>query len=64
MKLTVRCGVWDGGKPCRNEVGRIERRGFPDLWFRGGNYEGLRWEERHYEHRLASLHLVSSRRTA
>jgi hypothetical protein len=49
VKITVRCGVFDGGKPCRNEVGQIERRGFPDLWFRGGNYEGLRWEERHYE---------------
>jgi hypothetical protein len=29
------------------ELGTIKRRGFPDLWFRDGDY-GLRWEERHY----------------
>ena len=50
MKIDVRCGVSDGGKPCRRKVGMIERRGFPGpLWFRSGNdYDGLRWEERHY----------------
>jgi hypothetical protein len=32
-----------------NKLGTIEREGFPGPeWFRGGNYEGLRWEERHY----------------
>jgi hypothetical protein len=49
VKLTVRCGVFDGGKPCGNSVGAIERDGFPGpQWFKGGNYDRLRWEERHY----------------
>ena len=49
MKIAVLCGVSDGGKPCRRDVGTIEREGFEDPgWFRGGNYDGLRWEERHY----------------
>jgi hypothetical protein len=48
VKITIRCGALDGGKPHGNEVGQIERDGFPDLWFRGGNYDGLRWEERHH----------------
>ena len=46
MKITVRCGVSDGGKPCRRKLGTIER---DTPWFRGGNdYDGLLWEERHY----------------
>jgi hypothetical protein len=49
LKIDVRCGVFDGGKPCGNSVGTIERDGFPGpQWFKGGNYESLRWEERHY----------------
>ena len=50
MKITVRCGVSDGGKSCGNQVGTIQRRGFPGpMWFRDGtDYDGLRWEERHY----------------
>ena len=49
MKIDVRCRVSDGGKPCRKNIGTIEREGFPGpLWFRGGNYDVLRWEERHY----------------
>jgi hypothetical protein len=48
VKIDVRCG-FGGGKPCGNKVGTIEREGFPGpLWFRGGNYERLRWEERDY----------------
>ena len=41
MTITVRCGATDGGKPCGNNVGEIERTGLPE------NY-GLLWEERHY----------------
>jgi hypothetical protein len=49
VKLTVRCGVSDGGKPCGHKVGAIDKPGFPGpLWFRGGDYDGLQWEERHY----------------
>ena len=48
MKIDVRCGVLDGGKPCRKIIGTIKRQGFPDPWFRNGNYDVLRWEERHY----------------
>jgi hypothetical protein len=49
VKLPVRCGVLDGGKPCRAQLGKIDRPGFPGPeWFRDGNYERLRWEERHY----------------
>lgn len=48
MKITVRCGVSDGGKPCGNELGAIPRE---DLDFAHGvfTFERLRWEERHYE---------------
>ena len=32
-----------------NELGEIELRGFPGpLWFRDGNFDRLRDEERHY----------------
>ena len=32
-----------------NKLGAIERESFPDLFYRGQNdYDGLRWEERHY----------------
>ena len=48
MKIDVRCG-FGGRKPCGNWVGEIDREGFPGpLWFRGGNYDRLRWEERDY----------------
>jgi hypothetical protein len=46
VKITVRCGVFDGGKPCRRKLGTIER---DTPWFRSGNdCDGLLWEERHY----------------
>ena len=47
MKITVRCGVFDRGKPCGREVGTIRRE---DLDFAEGvvNFGRLRWEERHY----------------
>jgi hypothetical protein len=48
MKIDVRCG-FGVGKPCANWVGEIEREGFPGpLWFRDGNYDRLRWDERDY----------------
>jgi hypothetical protein len=49
VKITVRCGVSDRGKPCGRELGaKIQREGFPGpQWFRDGDYERLRWEERH-----------------
>jgi hypothetical protein len=32
-----------------NKLGVIEREGFPGpVWFRNGNYDRLRWEERHW----------------
>jgi hypothetical protein len=40
VKLPVRCGVLDGGKPCGRKLGTIERDTLPGL--------PLRWEERHY----------------
>ena len=47
MRITVRCGVFDGGKPHGSELGTIIRG---PGWFRGANdYDGLRWEERFYE---------------
>ena len=48
MKLTVLCGVKDGGgKTCARKLGAINVPGFPGpKWYRGGNYEGLRWDER------------------
>jgi hypothetical protein len=50
MRLTVRCGVTDGGRPCGNELGTIDRPGFPGAeWWRGGNYDRLTWEERFWE---------------
>jgi hypothetical protein len=47
VKITVRCEVLDGGKPCGNKVGAIAR---DDLDFARGvvTFERLRWEERHY----------------
>jgi hypothetical protein len=47
VKIDVRCGVSDGGKPCRNKLGAIERE---DLDFAHGvvTFDRLRWEERHY----------------
>ena len=47
MRLDVRCGVLDGGKPCSNKVGAIKRR---DLDFAHGvvSFDPLRWEERFY----------------
>lgn len=42
MKITVRCGVFDGRKPCGRNLGTIKRKGFPE------NHDGLLWEERHY----------------
>jgi hypothetical protein len=50
VKITVRCGVLDRGKPCGRKIGSIERKGFPGPeWFRDGNYDRLAWEERHYD---------------
>jgi hypothetical protein len=46
VKLTVRCGAFDGS--CRRELGTIDLKGFPDHWFRGGNYDRLRDDQRHY----------------
>jgi hypothetical protein len=48
VKLTVLCGVSDGGEPCRKEIGAIWLEGFPDHWFRGGNFDPLSSEERHH----------------
>lgn len=49
MKIIVRCGAGDGGKPCGGKLGTIELEGFPGPeWFRDGNYDRLAWEERHY----------------
>jgi hypothetical protein len=49
VKITIRCGVSDGGKPCGRNLGAIESEGFPGPeWFHGGNYDRLRWDERHY----------------
>jgi hypothetical protein len=47
VKITVRCGVLDGGKPCGKELGAIERE---DLDFANGvfTFERLRWDERFY----------------
>lgn len=58
MKITVRCGVLDGGKPCGNELGAITRE---DLDFAHGvfTFAPLRWEERHYvcdKHRGLQIH--------
>jgi hypothetical protein len=46
VKITVRCGVLDRGKPCGREVGTIKRK---DLDFAEGRFtfDELRWEERH-----------------
>lgn len=48
MKITIRCGAFDGGKPCGNRLGMIERE---DLDFARGfvTFDRLRWEERHYD---------------
>lgn len=47
MRLHVRCGVMDRGKPHGIELGEpIDVPGFPDQWYRAGNYERLRWENR------------------
>jgi hypothetical protein len=40
--------VSDGGKPCGRKVGTLDKSGFPDEWFRNGNYDRLTDEERHY----------------
>jgi hypothetical protein len=47
VKITVRCGVSDGGKPCRNNLGAFAR---DDLDFDRGvvTFDRLREEERHY----------------
>jgi hypothetical protein len=47
VKITVRCEVFNGGKPCGNNVGTIRR---PDLDFAHGvvTFDRLREEERHY----------------
>ena len=47
MKITIRCGALDGGKPHGNEVGQIERE---DLDYAKGvvTFGRLRWEERHH----------------
>lgn len=47
MKITVRCGVLDRGKPHGREIGAFSRE---DLDFARGvfTFEMLRWEERHY----------------
>jgi hypothetical protein len=50
VKLWVRCGELDGGKQCGLELDTIDVPGFPGpVWFRGGNYERLRPEERFFE---------------
>lgn len=47
MKLTVLCGVKD--ESCRSKLGAINVPGFPGPeWYRDGNFERLRWDERHY----------------
>ena len=47
MRITVLCGVAD--ESCRRKLGTIQPEGFPGPeWFRGGNYDRLRWDERHY----------------
>lgn len=49
MKLHVHCGVLYRGKPHGVELRTIDVPGFPgDEWYRGGNYERLRWEDRFY----------------
>jgi hypothetical protein len=50
VKITIRYGVFDGGKPCGREVGSLDIPGFPGPeWFRGvGDYDRLQWDERHY----------------
>jgi hypothetical protein len=49
MKITIRCGVSDGGKPHGQKIGEIDRPGFPGpRWFRGGDYDGLRLAERQH----------------
>lgn len=58
MKITVRCGVLDGGKPHSKEIGHIER---DDLDFANGvvTFDRLREEERHYvcdKHRELQIH--------
>jgi hypothetical protein len=58
VKITVRCGVLDGGKPCGNDVGTIPRG---DLDFAHGvvTFDRLREEERHYvcdKHRDLQVH--------
>jgi hypothetical protein len=46
VKITVRCRVPDGGRPCGKEVGTIDRPGFSGSeWYRDSR---LRWEERHH----------------
>lgn len=47
MKITVRCGVLDGGKPHGNDVGTILR---DDLDFAHGvvTFDRLREDERHH----------------
>jgi hypothetical protein len=48
VKITVRCGVFDRGKPHGREVGAIPRE---DLDFAEGrvSFDRLRWKERHYK---------------
>jgi hypothetical protein len=48
VKITVRCGAFDRGKPCGRKLsGTIERE---DLDYAKGvvTFDRLRWEERHY----------------
>jgi hypothetical protein len=51
VKLTVVCGVKDGdGKTCARKLDKIDLPGFPGPGsYRDGNYERLRWEERHHD---------------
>jgi hypothetical protein len=48
VKITVRCGAFDGGKPCGNKVGAFAR---DDLDFARGvvTFDRLREGERYYD---------------
>jgi len=48
VKITVRCGASNGGRPHGRKLGETKRH---DLDFAHGvvTFDRLRWEERHYE---------------
>ena len=48
MKITIRCGVFDGGKPHGKELGAIKRQDL-DLAEGRVTFDRLRWEERLYK---------------